>query len=299
MNSFVLVAFLQLIISAWAFKSLRNNIILSTRSLSQTPSSSLLQSTASSSFTSSPISLTGDGGVVKTLIGKGQGKDIEVGDILAIKYQAFVKGQSKPFAKSDKETCIVKDGSFIKGWDISISSMKIGEKATFTLSGKYAYGSKGVESVIPPDAEIVVDLNILAWLGNQLQPESLFQKDLDIDPFVASTPEQIQEEFDQMQARKVDKYAGSIFDIYWNRIKSISFGFNGVGFFTSQSGEKAPWYLNPNITFPSMITFVLVAFLTVFYSGGVKEKGTRSIDPDLASITRPSDHSSNHNIFLG
>lgn len=291
MNSLFLVVLFQ-IFTVWALKSPIKRFQMIRKSTKITP----LYSTAASPITPS-ISLTSDGGVVKNLIGKGQGKDVEVGDILAIKYQAFVKGQNKPFAKSEKETCIVKDGSFIKGWDIGISSMKVGEKATFTLSGKYGYGNKGVDPIIPPNAEIIVDLNILAWLGNQLQPESLFQKDLDIDPFVASTPEQIQEEFDQMQAKKVDKYAGSIFDIYWNRIKSISFGFNGVGFFTSQSGEKAPWYLNPNITFPSMITFVLVAFLTVFYSGGVKEKGSRSIDPDLASITRPSDHDSN--IFLG
>ena len=35
----------------------------------------------------------------------------------------------------------------------------------------------------------IVDIKIVAWLGNQLRPETLFQKDLDIDPFIASTPE--------------------------------------------------------------------------------------------------------------
>lgn len=32
-----------------------------------------------------------------------------------------------------------------------------------------------------------------------MNPESLFSKDLDIDPFVASTPEAIQAEFDNRQ----------------------------------------------------------------------------------------------------
>ena len=41
------------------------------------------------------------------------------------------------------------------------------------------------------------------YIGNQLNPESLFQKDLDIDPFVASTPEQIQEDYDAMQVSSV------------------------------------------------------------------------------------------------
>ena len=55
---------------------------------------------------------------------------------------------------------------------------------------------------------------------------------------------------------------------------------------TQQSGEKAPWYLNPNLTFPFMITVVIAAFLTVISSGGVKEKGSRAVDPDLASISQ-------------
>lgn len=42
-------------------------------------------------------------------------------------------------------------------------------------------------------------MKVLAWLGNQLRPESLFQKDLDIDPFIASTPEAIQAEYEDMQ----------------------------------------------------------------------------------------------------
>ena len=145
------------------------------------------------------VELTKDGGISKQVISNGQGKAVETGDILAIKYEAKIKGKNKPFARAEKETCIVKDGSFVKGWDISISSMKVGEKAKFNCASNYAYGEKGVEYVIPPNSDIEIDLNILAWLGNQLQPESLFQKDLDIDPFVASTPESIQDDFDAMQ----------------------------------------------------------------------------------------------------
>ena len=48
-------------------------------------------------------------------------------------------------------------------------------------------------------ADLEIELKVLAWLGNQLRPESLFQKDLDIDPFIASTPEAIQAEYEDMQ----------------------------------------------------------------------------------------------------
>lgn len=232
----------------------------------------------------SAVELTSDGGVLKEVLIKGQGRPIEAGDILAVEYAAYVKGSKKPFAKGDQEQFIAKDGSMIKGMDVAIGSMKIGEKAKVILKPKYGYGEKGIPYVIPPNSEIEMEIKTLAWLGNQLRPESLFQKDLDIDPFIASTPESIQAEYEDMQTRKVDKYQGNIFEIYLRRIKNISFGFGGSGFFTSQSGEKAPWYLNPNLTFPAMITIVLAAFITVFSTGSVREKGFNKNDLEVASI---------------
>jgi len=91
------------------------------------------------------------------------------------------------------------DGSLIKGWDIGVGTMRIGEKAKITCNSEFGYGSAGVQPVIPPDADLELEIRVLAWLGNSQRPESLFQKDLDIDPFIASTPEQIQAEFDEKQ----------------------------------------------------------------------------------------------------
>ena len=145
------------------------------------------------------FTLTKDSGVIKDIVIPGQGQKIEAGDILAIEYKASVKGNPTPFAKGDKEQFIVKDGSLIRGWDIAVESMRIGEKSIIQCTAPYAYGTKGVSPVIPPDSDLELEIKVLAWLGNQLRPESLFQKDLDIDPFVASTPEAIQQEYEDMQ----------------------------------------------------------------------------------------------------
>ena len=80
----------------------------------------------------------------------------------------------------------------------------------------------------------------------------------------------------------MDKYQGGIVQIYLNRLKNISFGFGGSGFFVSQSGEKAPWYLNPNITFPAMIAILLSAFIVEVFTGSVREKGESKMDLELA-----------------
>ena len=227
------------------------------------------------------MDLTSDGGVRKIMVAKGSGKKIEAGDILAVAFEAKTVESGFVFAKAEKEKFAFADGSMIKGWDIGVGSMKVGETAKFMVKSTYGYGTKGVSPVVPPDADIELEVKILAWLGNQMAPESLFQKDLDIDPFIASSPEAIQAEYDDMQESFKDKYEGNILEIYWRRIKNISFGFGGSGFFQSQSGERPPWYLNPNLTFPAMILFSIGTFGIVLLSGSIKEKGERAIDPDL------------------
>ena len=258
----------------------QSNLIIRSR-ISKNPTNIYLYSSVSSS-SSQVIELTQDGGVKKEVIEKGTGKKVEDGDILAIQYEAKLKNLEKVIAKGEQEKFVLKDGSLIKGWDIGLSSMRVGEKARVSVSSNYAYGDQGIIPVIPPGSDIEINVKILAWLGNQLRPESLFSKDLDIDPFVSSTPEQIQADYDDMQAAKNDKYEGNIADIYLRRIKNISFGFGGSNFFASQSGDKAPWWLNPNITFPTMISICLAAFVTVISFSGIKEKGERPIDLDVA-----------------
>ena len=94
--------------------------------------------------------LTSDKGVVKEVLVSGKGRRIEAGDILAVEYSAFIQGQKVPFAKGNKEQFIVKDGSLIKGWDIAIESMRIGEVSKISIANSYAYGAKGVSPIIPP-----------------------------------------------------------------------------------------------------------------------------------------------------
>lgn len=157
----------------------------------------ILSAIATKSSLQTRTDITSDGEIYKEVLTSGQGKVVETGDILAVEYSAKVVGETKPFAVGNQEKFVLKDGSMIKGWDIGVGSMKVGERAKIVVSSKYGYGSKGVEPVIPKDASLELDVKILAWLGNQLSPETLFQKDLDIDPFIASTPEAIQQEFDQ------------------------------------------------------------------------------------------------------
>ena len=53
-------------------------------------------------------------------------------------------------------------GQVIKGWDQGMMKMSVGEKATLTVSPTFGYGKAGAGNVIPPDATLIFDVELVA-----------------------------------------------------------------------------------------------------------------------------------------
>jgi FKBP-type peptidyl-prolyl cis-trans isomerase len=49
----------------------------------------------------------------------------------------------------------------ISGWSIGVQTMKVGEKAQFTLAPEYGYGARGAPPSIPPNATLIFDIELL------------------------------------------------------------------------------------------------------------------------------------------
>jgi FKBP-type peptidyl-prolyl cis-trans isomerase len=109
------------------------------------------------------MSNTQEGLIIEDLI-VGGGKEAQVKDSVVVNYvgtltdgtkfdSSYDRGQPFPF--------ILGAGDVIKGWDKGVLGMKVGGKRKLTISPELAYGDSGAGSIIPPNATLIFEVELL------------------------------------------------------------------------------------------------------------------------------------------
>lgn len=101
----------------------------------------------------------------------GSGDEAQPGDRVTVHYTGWLYDQTQPEMKGaqfdssrDRNEPFSFDlgsGQVIPGWDQGVAGMRVGGQRTLTIPPDMAYGANGAGGVIPPNASLVFDIELL------------------------------------------------------------------------------------------------------------------------------------------
>lgn len=109
--------------------------------------------------------------LIKTDTKVGEGEEAQAGCYVVVHYTGWLYDTSAPENKGKKfDSSRDRDepfdfplgaGHVIKGWDQGVQGMKVGGQRTLVIPSSLGYGTRGAGGVIPPNATLVFDVELL------------------------------------------------------------------------------------------------------------------------------------------
>lgn len=101
----------------------------------------------------------------------GDGREAEIGFNVTVHYTGWLYDENAEDKKGEKFDSSVDRGEpfrfdlgagqVIQGWDQGFAGMKIGGKRTLIIPSEMGYGARGAGGVIPPNATLIFDVELL------------------------------------------------------------------------------------------------------------------------------------------
>jgi len=105
-------------------------------------------------------------GVTKKVLREGDGTNYPAkGDLLTMHYVGTLASNGSKFDSSIEKgrpfRFTIGRGEVIRGWDDGVIQMSLGERAELHITSDYGYGPHGAGDVIPPNADLVFEVELL------------------------------------------------------------------------------------------------------------------------------------------
>ena len=102
----------------------------------------------------------------------GNGPEVANGDMISVHYTGYLLQQDKPnrhgkkfdssYDRGKPISFVVGTHRVIPGWEAGLLGMKAGGRRTLIIPPELAYGAKGVPGLIPPNAALVFDVDLVS-----------------------------------------------------------------------------------------------------------------------------------------
>ncbi|XP_014206303.1 peptidyl-prolyl cis-trans isomerase FKBP1B [Copidosoma floridanum] len=104
-------------------------------------------------------------GVIVQTLSPGDGETYpKTGQTVVVHYIGTLTNGKKFDSSRDRQKVFkfkIGKNEVIKGWDEGVAQMSVGERAKLTCTPDVAYGARGHPGVIPPNATLIFDVELL------------------------------------------------------------------------------------------------------------------------------------------
>jgi len=107
---------------------------------------------------------TKNNGLIIKILQEGKGEGAKDGNTVSVNYIGTLKDGKKFDSSLDRGVPFsfkLGAGEVIKGWDLGVLGMKVGEKRRLTIPPELAYGERGI-GPIPPNSTLIFQIELLS-----------------------------------------------------------------------------------------------------------------------------------------
>jgi peptidylprolyl isomerase len=108
--------------------------------------------------------MTSPSGVRIEIVKEGKGPLAKSGQTVVVHYTGSLTDGKKFDSSRDRGqpfSFVLGRGQVIRGWDEALAMMKVGSQAILTIPPSLGYGAAGAGNVIPPNATLIFDVELL------------------------------------------------------------------------------------------------------------------------------------------